>query len=139
MSVSNRNVTTTRNITSRVKKFVYALECGDLTTFDVRVMEKYKAYAEFLPRVIINDFMRDNCITDAEYIQFYYLCTVVNVDAQKKNLKKDVIHSAAKKRIKGGAFSSVKLYGPVFLEATYQEIKKANLVVDQDQETKEAC
>jgi hypothetical protein len=139
MGSVKRKETTARNRTTRVKKVVYALESGDLTSFDVRVMEKYKAYADFLPRVIINEFMRAMEITDVEYIHFYYLCGVVNDDAKKKELEGDAIHSAARKRIQKGAFSAVKLYSPEFLAEAYQEIKNANLVIEQEQDTKEAC
>jgi hypothetical protein len=139
MGSGKREGTTARNRTTRVLKFVYAVESGVLTSFDVRVMEKYKAYAEFVPRVIINDFMRVNEVTDVDYIHFYYLCGVVNDDARKKKLKDDVIHSEARKRIQKGGFSAVKLYSPEFLAEAYQEIQKANLVVKLSQDTKEAC
>ncbi|KOP50890.1 hypothetical protein OX88_27235 [Pseudomonas coronafaciens pv. porri] len=139
MGLVRRKATTTRNRTTRTKKFIYALESGDLTSFDVRVMQEYKAYKDFLPREVINDFMREHEIADVEYIHFYYLCGVVNEDARKKNLSDDAIHSPARKRIQKGAFSPVKLYSPVFLAATYQEIKNANLVIEQEQDKKEAC
>ncbi|MFV3378693.1 hypothetical protein ACNE9Y_31775 [Pseudomonas sp. NY11226] len=123
--VVKRGATTTdKNKTKRCKNFICSVESGELERFDVRVMEKYPAYYDFFPRMLINDFIRKYDIKDAAYRHFNYLCRLV-VD-RKVSAEPDFTPEIGKKRIKAGRFARVRFYTERFLMAVYEAIKIAN-------------
>jgi len=135
MSENRKRGTTTKNKTLRNKNFAFALEEDDLTRFDVRVMEKYPAYAEFFPLMLIGDFIKKHNITDALYRHFNYLCNLVN-DYGLRKVKGFKVRKG-RKRVRKGRFAHVRFYSEHYLLEVYETIKQANLVEEQD--TKEAC
>ena len=137
MTESVKKETTTKNKTLRNKNFVFALEEDDLTRFDVRVMEKYPAYPEFFPLILIGDFIKKHNITDVLYRHFFYLCNLVN-DYGVKTVKGFKVRKG-RKRVKKGRFAHVRFYSEHYLQEVYEVIKKANLVEEQEHDTKEAC
>lgn len=137
MSEIRKRGSTTKNKTLRNKNFAFALEEDDLTRFDVRVMEKYPAYAEFFPLMLIGDFIRKHNITDALYRHFNYLCKIVNQHGMQEIAEFKV--RVGRKRVKKGRFSHVRFYSEEYLQAVYEAIKQANLVEEQERGIKEAC
>ena len=137
MSENRKRGTTTKNKTLRNKNFAFALEEDDLTRFDVRVMEKYPAYAEFFPLMLIGDFIKKHNITDALYRHFNYLCNLVNQHGVNEIAEFKI--RIGRKRVKKGRFAHVRFYSEEYLQAVYDAIKKANLVEEQEHDTKEAC
>lgn len=122
--VKRGTTTTDKNKTKRCKNFICSVESGELERFDVRVMEKYPAYYDFFPRMLINDFIRKYDIKDAAYRHFNYLCRLV-VDNKMKS-EPDFTPEIGKKRIKAGRFARVRFYTERFLMAVYEAIKIAN-------------
>lgn len=122
--VKRGKTTTDKNKTKRCKNFICSVESGELERFDVRVMEKYPAYYDFFPRMLINDFIRKYDIKDAAYRHFNYLCRLV-VD-RKVSAEPDFTPEIGKKRIKAGRFARVRFYTERFLMAVYEAIKIAN-------------
>lgn len=137
MSVKKKRGVTTKNKTLRNKNFIHSVQKGEYEKFDVRVMQEYKAYAEFFPVLLINDFIKKYEITDATYIQFHHLCKVVNAKAIRRNPK--FVVRIGRKRVKKGRFAKVRFYCERFLFAVYEAIRQANLVEKQEQVTMEAC
>ncbi|MEG2568378.1 MAG: hypothetical protein RSA84_19445 [Acinetobacter sp.] len=109
----------------KIEKVILALVNNDHTTFDYSIMKRISLYEYFMTRKTIEDFIKENEITDVSYGDFYYLLNSSINLAIKAGERPDSLFTKAMKRIFHGRHQVANLYGVETLREAYRMIREA--------------